>query len=557
MRRRIWSGNVRLLFTCRSSPVHPGVHIRSPGPAKIEVVLDQLPCTVQPKLPEQWATQKGENVRSADSAGVGTTPASAGTVSEALDNAPLSAFHRRAVAVSGVGFFTDAYDLFVISTVAALVAAQWHLSTSQTSWVLGSAILGAFVGATVFGRVADLVGRKKILSARGRHHGPRRGGLGPGHQPAVAHPGPFRTGPRDWGRLPRVRRAYERVRQPRRPGAPRRPRVLHAGIGANCGPLVALGLLEAQVGDELTWRLLLAFGALPALGVIYLRSKIPESPRFQSMVRGRSEQAAAELATFSAGVASPVAARTPPPAKGGQPPRLGLFGLLRDRRTRRLLIGTAGAWFVFDYAYYGNTLSLPAILKGVDPGADLAAKLAWSLAMFVVFALPGYAFAVWWMDRIGHRRLQLVGFGVLGGAFLLLAAVPVLTTSVGAFLAVFGLSYFFVEFGPNMTTFVLPSEVFPVSARTTGHGISAGVGKLGAFLGVFVVPALQTRLGLRPMLAIAAVSAVIGIFLTRLLPEAARRNLDEVCGDNDKAERCVPGDEASEQASRPSLAQAG
>ena len=109
-----------------------------------------------------------------------------------------------------------------------------------------------------------------------------------------------------------------------------------------------------------------------------------------------------------------------------------------------------------------------------------------------------------------------------------------------------------------MTTFVLPSEVFPVSARTTGHGISAGVGKLGAFLGVFLVPALQTRLGLRPMLAIAAGSAVIGIFLTRLLPEAARRNLDDISGDNDdQAERCVPSDEASEQASRPSLAQAG
>ncbi len=497
-------------------------------------------------------------MRGADSAGVGTVPGSAGTVSEALDNAPLSAFHRRAVVVSGVGFFTDAYDLFVISTVAALVAAQWHLSTSQTSWVLGSAILGAFVGATVFGRVADLVGRKKIylLVAIIMVLGAVASALATsllflilarfvlglgigGDYPVSAVLMSEYANRDDRGRLVGLVFSMQ-------------------ALGLIVGPLVALGLLEAHVGDELTWRLLLAFGALPALGVIYLRSKIPESPRFQSMVRGQAARAAAELATFSAGVASPVVAQTTLPPKGGQPPRLGPFGLLRDRRTRRLLIGTAGAWFVFDYAYYGNTLSLPAILKGVDPGADLAAKLAWSLAMFAVFALPGYALAVWWMDRIGHRRLQLVGFGVLGGAFLLLAAVPVLTASVGAFLAVFGLSYFFVEFGPNMTTFVLPSEVFPVSARTTGHGISAGVGKLGAFLGVFVVPALQTRLGLRPMLAIAAGSAVIGIFLTRLLPEAARRNLDEISGgDNDEAERCVPDDEASEQASRPSLAQAG
>src|SRR5579875_1308722 len=84
------------------------------------------------------------------------------TVSDILDEAPVSRFHRRAVVVSGVGFFTDAYDLFVISTVALLVKSQWHLSTSATSWVTGAAILGAFLGALIFGRIADLLGRKCV-----------------------------------------------------------------------------------------------------------------------------------------------------------------------------------------------------------------------------------------------------------------------------------------------------------------------------------------------------------------------------------------------------------
>src|SRR6202034_1109462 len=38
-------------------------------------------------------------------------------VADLLDDAPRSRFHRRAVVISGMGFFTDAYDLFVISTV--------------------------------------------------------------------------------------------------------------------------------------------------------------------------------------------------------------------------------------------------------------------------------------------------------------------------------------------------------------------------------------------------------------------------------------------------------
>ena len=84
------------------------------------------------------------------------------TVSELLNDAPTSKFHRRAVLISGMGFFTDAYDLFVIGTVAALVKVQWNLSTTQTSWVTGSAILGAFIGAFVFGRIADIFGRKSI-----------------------------------------------------------------------------------------------------------------------------------------------------------------------------------------------------------------------------------------------------------------------------------------------------------------------------------------------------------------------------------------------------------
>jgi hypothetical protein len=148
----------------------------------------------------------------------------------------------------------------------------------------------------------------------------------------------------------------------------------------------------------------------------------------------------------------------------------------------------------------------------------------------------------------GRRRSQLA---------CELAVIPVLTASVGAFIAIFGLSYFFVEFGPNTTTFVLPSEVFPVSARTTGHGISAGVGKLGAFLGVFVVPALETRFGLRPMLAIAAGSAVVGMLLTRLLPEAARRGLEEISGDSVPVVTIVVNGDADEDAggrpSRPTL----
>ncbi len=91
-----------------------------------------------------------------------------------------------------------------------------------------------------------------------------------------------------------------------------------------------------------------------------------------------------------------------------------------------------------------------------------------------------------------------------------------------------GMGFFTDAFGPNMTTFVLPSELYPVDMRTTGHGISAGIGKLGAFIGVFLFPVLQTSLGLRGTLLLTAGVAVAGFALTFVLPEPAGRSLEDI-----------------------------
>jgi MFS family permease len=447
------------------------------------------------------------------------------TVTDLLNEAPSSKFHHRTVIISGVGFFTDAYDLFVIGTAAALVTLQWHLSTLQTSWVTGAAILGAFVGAFAFGRIADVIGRKKVYVTVAviMVFGAIASALAPnfiflviarlvlglgigGDYPVSAVFMSEYSNRQDRGRLVGLVFSMQ-------------------ALGLIVGPLIALLLLSSGISSGLTWRILLGLGAIPAAAVVYLRSKMPESPRYLAQVRGESARAAQDLHRFSEGVI------TQPTRTTTDAGRLHLGEFLSNPRMLRLILGTAGAWFLFDYAYYGNTLSLPAILKEVNPVASLETKLLWSLGMFVLFAVPGYLLAVAKMDRIGHRRLQFIGFSVMTVCFLVLAAVPALTQHVVPFLGVLGLSYFFIQFGPNMTTFVLPSEVFPVSMRTTGHGVAAGIGKLGAFVGVFLVPFLQVHIGLRGLLAMAGVSAVLGFAVTTLLPEPAGRTLEDVCSD--------------------------
>ena len=306
------------------------------------------------------------------------------TVEDLLDEAPTSRFHRRTVIISGVGFFTDAYDLFVIGTAAALVATQWHLSTNQTSWVTGAAILGAFVGAFTFGRVADVIGRKKVYVSVAviMIFGAVASALAPsfiflviarlflglgigGDYPVSAVFMSEYSNRHDRGRLVGLVFSMQ-------------------ALGLIVGPLVALILLSSGIGDSLTWRILLGLGAVPAAAVVYLRSKMPESPRYLAQVQGEQNRPRASWsASRKVSLPSPLG---PVPSRNAS----NCGGSSGIRHMLKLLLGTAGAWFLFDYAYYGNTLSLPAILKEVDPTATLETKLLWSLGMFVVFAVPGY-----------------------------------------------------------------------------------------------------------------------------------------------------------------------
>ena len=68
------------------------------------------------------------------------------------------------------------------------------------------------------------------------------------------------------------------------------------------------------------------------------------------------------------------------------------------------LIGTAGAWAMLDFAYYGNTISSPEVLKVINPHGSLLYNTLLQLLIFVVFALPGYALAIrCWTARVARR----------------------------------------------------------------------------------------------------------------------------------------------------------
>jgi PHS family inorganic phosphate transporter-like MFS transporter len=457
-----------------------------------------------------------------------TSPAPGAGLLQTLDDAKISRFQIKTMFVSGMGFFTDAYDLFIIGIVVSLLKTQWSLSTNQVSWLNSATLLASAVGAIIFGRVADMLGRKRIYGyevlilaagAIASAFAPNYTfllvsriilgiGIG-GDYPVSATIMSEYSGKQSRGRMVGLVFAMQ-------------------GAGLVVGPLVASILLASGISNSLTWRLLLGLGAIPGLAVYYLRRQIHETPRF-ALAGGATEEAEAAIADAT-GQGSGKVARGESAARVPHGVADGFLELIHNRRLLVWLIGAAGAWMLLDFCYYGNTISQPEIIKLADPNASELTTILLQLAIVAVFAVPGYIVAILLLDKVGRKSIQLLGFAVMALMFLLIGVIPGVSTTLAPFLLLYGVSYFFTEFGPNMTTFIYPAELFPTHVRTTGHGISAGAGKLGAFVGAFLFPdILASHLGLRGAMVISGVVAAAGLLLTGFaLPETRGKSLEEL-----------------------------
>ena len=258
--------------------------------------------------------------------------------------------------------------------------------------------------------------------------------------------------------------------------------------------------------------------------------------------------------------------RPPSVVRKGAPAHHHATGFMRMLQViyefRWVLMGTAGSWLIFDITFYANGLFSGTILESIGIAGkadadhltqhDLAA-IALTNIIITCIGLPGYITAVLCIDRIGRRNLQLLGFTAVAVVFVLMGAF--LTPLEGhsltwLFVALYGLTFFFANFGPNTTTFVIPSESFPTRARATCHGLSAASGKMGAVIGGATLHPLmetygsapdQQREGLRLVLFVCAAVSLAGtvwtFFFTKDMGSANLAELDKAGAADDAEER--------------------
>jgi len=465
---------------------------------------------------------------------VGDNAASITELYRPLDDAEVGRKHWLTVVTAGMGFFTDAYDLFIIGTVTVILTPIFHLNTGQISLLNSISLLASVAGALTFGKLMDRLGRKRmyglevtilvvgaLLSAFSWNFTSLLVfrvlvgfGVGGDYATSAVITSEY-ANKKARGRLIGTVFAMQ-------------------GFGLLAGPAIASIFIGAGVSNGLSWRLMLGLGAIPAASVIYLRRKIRETPRYTLGVKGDVDTTA-ETVRWVTGDRPLNGNGKASSTNGAASKRVGVRARLTSKPFLVRLVGTAGSWFLIDIAFYGNSVSSPLILKALQPHGTLLSHTLISLAIFAVAALPGYWVAVGLLDRIGRKRIQWQGFAVMAVAFAAIALIPGAAKNVWAFLVLFAISYFFVEFGPNMTTFVFPSEVFPTSIRGTGDGISAAAGKFGAFLGALFVPTLLKSAGITGVEGVMAAVSVIGVILTLVaLPEPMGQTLEEASSEVDR-----------------------
>lgn len=160
--------------------------------------------------------------------------------------------------------------------------------------------------------------------------------------------------------------------------------------------------------------------------------------------------------------------------------------------------------------------------------------------------MPGYWVSAALIDTVGRKPIQLFGFFMLTVLFCVIGF-GFWTLSGGAFMALFTLSQFFFNAGPNSTTFIIPGEVFPTRYRSTSHGISAASGKLGAIIAQVVFGPLKS-IGadaakaktdprwaapfIAHIMQIFAAFMALGFCTTWLVPESKRKTLEELAGED-------------------------
>lgn len=251
------------------------------------------------------------------------------------------------------------------------------------------------------------------------------------------------------------------------------------------GLLLFVSLDQSTFVEQVEFRLIMGLGALPASIVLLATLDFEESAEFQLHK-----------------------ARNP------------LHEALEHRQYWRVLVGTAGTWFLYDVAYYGTNIFTPDIIQSIFGDEDNT-QLCWHSLVAQAIGIIGCLLAIFLLKPKGVYWLMLWGFAFI--AVLFAAFATVYNISKDGYPALkfvlFCMLTLALNFGPNVATFVLPAISFPSNVRGIFHGLSAASAKVGAVVGTFIFNPISSAWGVAGVMWVQVVLCVLGVVITYFFVE--------------------------------------
>lgn len=443
-----------------------------------------------------------------------------------LDAAPLRLPHMLAWALASGGTLLDGVSVFMLGIALPLLLHDLALTPLQSGLLGAALVLGAVVGAVTGGRLADRIGRKSVFLLDMGLLALAAGVSALTWDVSLLIAAQFAVGVGIGMDFP-VSASYVAECMPHR----QRSRLMVAtiasqSVGLLLAAFLALALLHLAPSNAV-WRWFFGTEALLAGAFLLARIDLPESPRWL-MGQGRNREAVHALERFVPAdrrVLDDMATRLGQTvhfvARVAQGPRAPGFTALFQKAYRRRTLLSSVPWFLMDIATYGVGLFTAVLLAELHfTGADLpllatVRQLARGSGLIDVFLLLGFVIGLWAVARFGRIRMQLVGFaGMAVGMALLWASTQSTAGHLLLVLAGFMVFNLTMNMGPNSTTYILPTELFPTQLRATGAGFAAACAKVGATLGVFGLPLIKAAWGVPAVLLLMVAVSLLGLLTT-------------------------------------------
>ncbi|KAF2972800.1 hypothetical protein GQX73_g776 [Xylaria multiplex] len=161
-------------------------------------------------------------------------------------------------------------------------------------------------------------------------------------------------------------------------------------------------------------------------------------------------------------------------------------------------------WFIYDFSAYAFGIYSGPIISNIYANnyadgtkAPLTTVFGWNTVLNL-FYVPGTVLGAPISDRLGPRYTLILGFltqsvvgFIMAGTYAKLSQPSV----IGAFVVVYGIFLSLGELGPGNNIGLLAAKTCATGVRGQYYGIAAAIGKIGAFVGVYVFPYIQAAGG--------------------------------------------------------------